>query len=164
MSFKFKFKDTERFKRITRERPVKWLQYIKNAWSKADNITVGEIIKSQLSGRRGGKGLKRISGQAARALNVKTQIVGKNVISTLFIPLSNPAAKYLPIHDKSRKGDGVIRPKNKEYLHFKTPTGWVKTKEVHIPVRTNILEYYMKTGGKRRAAAVVDSFKVLAHG
>lgn len=39
---------------------------------------------------------------------------------------------YATIHEYG----GIIRAKNKPYLQFKTPTGWVSVKEVHMPERS----------------------------
>ena len=181
--FKFTIKEKDRFLKILRDRPLKFLRTVQRLWKQDDNTTVGEIIRNQLSGRKGKKGLNRVSGQAARALNIKTEIVGKDVVSTMFIPSSNPAKDYLPTHDKSRKGDGTIRAKNKPYLVFKMHSStrsysksgkklkrstkefrWVRTKQVKIPIRTNIIEYYTKEGGRRRAGSIRKALKELAHG
>lgn len=183
LAFKFNKSEQRQLLRAMKIRPGMFFRKVKELWTQSDNITLGEIIRNQLSGRKGRKALNRISGNAARALNVKVQKLKRNVISTIFLLRRGGVDKYLPIHDKSWTGSRVIRAKNKPYLVFKMQTStrayskkgkrlkrpqkgfsWVKVKQVTIPQRTNILEYYIKQGGKRRAQDVREAMRLTLNG
>lgn len=177
-----KWKNNKRFLKALKEKPLKFFTRVRDLWKLDDQDTLGEIVKEQLTGR---PGLNRQSGQAARALNVKVRMTGrglrKDVESRLFINASNQAKEYLPFHDKSRKHDGIIKAKNSPYLHFKMHTSdrirgktgkvlkravkqysWVKVKQVQIPARTNILEYFVKDGSAPRRKSVRLAMKEMA--
>jgi hypothetical protein len=175
-SFALHFPNRKQFLAAIRQRPKKFIGLIAKRWRSAGNELVREIVREQLSGRRGNKGLNRTTGNASRALNIKTEKLVDDVVQTLFLSKTNPAKDYLPMHDASRKGDGIIKAKSKPYLHFpikgvrthgkggkrlkrarKETQGWVKVKQVKIPVRTNIIETYMKKTRPKLYSAFRDA-------
>jgi len=131
--------------RIFKRGSTSFLKDIHRAWTLDSNTLLGDIIKTQLSGRRGNVFLNRRTGNAARALLNRTQIVGGDVISKFFLDANNPAKRYLPIHDSSWPKSRTIVPKAKKYLKFQTrDKKWHTVKSVTIPERTNIVETIKK--------------------
>jgi len=153
--FIYTVRGKKRLKQLLDKGSSNFLPEVRKRWAIDGQQVVGKIVREQLSGR---PGLKRVSGDAARALNTTTiQEGNSDVVQKYFIPESNPAKVYLPIHDKSWKKSRIIRPKNKKYLHFKWGKGkndWAMTKRVKIPRRTNIIETIVKDGKRRRAISL----------
>lgn len=146
------WKDKDKFLKKSKKISSGFLKDLKIAWSEIGNSLVSGVVKTQLSGR---PGLERVTGNAARALNVNTKIKSNNVVQKFYLQSSNPAKIYLPMHDKRRKGSGYITSKNSSHLHFKTKSGdWVKTDKVYIPVRTDIYGYIDEKGKKKWPSAV----------
>lgn len=156
--FKLSIKGQEKLIRILQTGHTRFLKDVAKRWQLDGQRTIALIVRKMLTGR---PGLRRVTGNAARALGTVTKIVGRDVVQKFFLVSSNPAKTYLPIHDKSRKGDGVIRARTKPYLVFKTREGnWVSKKQVRIPIRTDILGAIDKVGGKLRLESTVQALKV----
>jgi len=183
ITFKFNARDRKRFQAVVKKKPDQFFDMVRDLWAETDSGTVGNIIKDQLSGRKGNFGLFRRSGNAARALNVKVRRLKNDVVSTLFLLNRGGVKKYLPIHDKSWKGSRVIKAKNKPYLVFKMETSarifsksgkklkkavagftWIRTKQVTIPERTDILGFYLNEGGIRRRRDVKKALRLVFNG
>lgn len=99
-------------------------------------IFSGKMQKEQMSGR---PYLRTITGTLKRSWFVTVRTISQGIASSL-----KTRSKYAAIHQFG----GTIKPKTKEYLHFKTDTGWVKTKAVRIPKRLDIFEAFRKRGPK----------------
>ncbi len=111
----------------------------------------GKIQKEQMSGR---PGIRTISGSAKRSWHVTSKGVKGGIVANL-----KSSSKYLPVHQYG----ATIKPKTSPYLHFKTSTGWVKTKQVKIPKRLHIIEEFRKSGAdiisKRVVHELVKAYK-----
>ena len=183
ITFKFNQRDVKKFHDVVKATPKKFFMKVRDLWAESESALVGDIIRSQLSGRKGRRGLNRVSGNAARALNVKVKLFTRDVVSTLFLLKRGGVEKYLPIHDKSWKGSRVIKAKNKPYLVFKMQTSsrayskagkrlkkpvagfsWAKVKQVTIPERTNIIETFYKKGNPMRRRGVKKALRWAVNG
>jgi len=148
----------KKFMLAMRKRPVETLKAIRVKWTKAGNLLLGRINRTQLSGRRGSKGLNKITGEAGRVLNMKTKMQAGDIIQTMFLIKASPARKYLPIHDKSHKDNIINHPgtNNGFGKNIKIPPYKIK-----MPVRVNIIETYLQKSKPvlRRAftAAVIEA-------
>ena len=81
----------------------------------------GKIVQNKLSGR---PGLKRKTGTLAKSIS--WELVGTNAVQI------GSNVTYAAIHEFG----GVIKPRDKKYLRFKTEDGkWITTKRVTIPAR-----------------------------
>lgn len=150
-------KGQEELYRVLREGGDEFLDDLTERWKKDGSFVIRKVVKEQLTGR---PGLEQVTGNASRALNVKTRRTRGNVTQEFFLVKNNPAKYYLPIHDKSRTGDGTIKAKNKPFMTFKTKEGnWRRAKQVKIPIRTNILETITIVGHERRTTSVSTSLK-----
>lgn len=94
----------------------------------------GHLQKTQMSGR---PYLQTQTGNLKRSWFVRSARMMGFISATL---ATN--AKYAAIHQFG----GVIRPKTKDYLTFKTSTGWVNTKKVKIPKRLKLFETFKREG------------------
>jgi hypothetical protein len=119
---------------------------VSKAWSTLGQRIVRNIVIQQLSGRRGNMYLNRRSGNAARALNTTTNQSGGDVVQRFFLSSSNPASRYLPVHDKSWLGNRRIVPTRKRFLVWQENGKWRHAKSVFIPARTHIVETIVKEG------------------
>ena len=152
----------EKLMRVWKKCRDKFLSMVRDAWSKEGHSLIGEVVREQLSGRRGGMGLDRRSGNAARAMNVVTKKTSNDVIQKFFVAAANPAKHYLFVHDKVREklsGDisqGKIKAKNKPWLVFQVGGQWRRAKEVTIPQRTDVVGT-IDRGIKKRYLGSVDS-------
>jgi len=183
LSFTLDFIQKEKFLKTLRDRPRTLFFNIKKRWTILGGELIKEIVREQLSGRRGKKGLNRGRGNAARALNVSTKQTAKDITQKLFLVKSNRASKYLPYHDESRKWDGIIRPKKKKALAFKVHKSTrifskkgkrlkkaqrqydkVVVKKVFLPVRTSILSVYLKKTKPKLFEAIQDAVAEMMRG
>jgi len=149
-----------------KRRSIRFLYEVKQGWSIAGQQVVGNVVRDQLTGRKGDIGLNRRTGNAARVLNTITEIIDFDVVQTFFLVADNPAKNYLPIHDASRKkaggdfGRGIIRARNAPYLVFRTDDGaWHTRKKVKMPQRVNILAQIEKDGRRLRFAAIKQALR-----
>jgi hypothetical protein len=102
----------------------------------------GYVTVKMLSGR---PGLRRQSGTAANALNVKTYRREGYFIGNLTV---DKRAWYLKVH-QHYDFNGHIYPKTKKCLAFKVNDKWVMTKHVYVKKRLYMLERF-KTIGKSK--------------
>lgn len=160
--------------KILKEGSDGFLKSVAKKWQIIGHEEIGWIVKNEMSGR---PGIKRVSGNAARALTPKTTIEGVNVKHEWIA--GGPAAKYLWIHQYGK----TILPKAGAYLTFqikagvyasslktkqvkkvKTLTNWVKVKSVTIPKRLHILERFENPGHELRIKAVVEAMEEIQNG
>lgn len=136
----------------------KFFELVRKSWAKDGKVLIQRLVKKQYSGR---PGLKQLTGNTARGFLSKTSRVGTNVTQKIFFSANNAAKKYVFMHDVSRKGGGFIHAKRSPYLIFKTEqSGWVKTRKVFIPVRTDVLGFLGREGRRMRIKSLNDAIKV----
>lgn len=149
-----------------------FLKSIAKKWQQIGHEEIGWIVKNEMSGR---PGIRRKSGNAARALQPFTEIKGVNVIHRWFA--GGPAAKYLPVHQYGAKivakGGGMLAFQVPITEFHYTKKGDVRTKKafktiitksVYVPKRLHILERFENPGNQLRINAVLLAMEELANG
>lgn len=101
------------------------------------NVFLGRFTKEQLTGRKGDKGLNRISGSLAGSFSVKTNNASVKLATD---------SKYAHVHAHAGGFNGVIRPKNRKFLAFNIGGKTVFAKKVYIPKRLYFYEAYKDYG------------------
>jgi len=135
----------------------KFFSAVAKNWALGAQLLIAKIVREQFSGR---PGLKRKSGNAARALQSRTRREGFDVVQRIFINPSNPARIYIPNHDKSGRRK-VLRPTNKPYMTFRADDGrFIRTKRVVLVKRTDIVGSFKREGRAFRAAGINEALKV----
>ena len=104
---------------------------------KGMNFFQSKIIKEQMSGRIGKKGLNVQTGALRRSWFIKSREMADNFISTLAT-----SSVYAISHEKGL----TIRPKTAKALYFKIGDKQIIAKQVKIPKRLNIIADFRKSG------------------
>lgn len=84
---------------------------------------------AQANDRLSGKVLRYRSGAGRRS--VRSEVIPRRDDIEIVFTAGGEKAPYMPIHETG----GVIVPRSKPYLVFKTASGWVSTKKVTMPRR-----------------------------
>lgn len=170
-NFFTKVQADEVFKHI-KEGADNFTKSVAKKWQKIGHEEIGWIIKNEMSGR---PGIKRRSGNAARALNPVTEIEGVNVIHRWIA--GGPAAKYLPVHQFgatiTAKGGGMLAfqvpitefsVNKKGNVSTKKSFKTIMCKSVYIPKRLHILERFEAPGNQLRINAVLLAMEEIDSG
>lgn len=112
-----------------------------------------KIIKEQMTGRKFNLGLNVKTGNARRSWFIRTRYEANGFIATLLHSTLSDSTAYLAVHQFG----ATIRPKKKEWLHFKIGDNWIKTKSVRIPKRLYVIEDFKESGLKILSRKVLKS-------
>ena len=132
------------------------LNTILHGWRDVGIQLLRRITIRYLSGR---PGLRRISGNAARAMNVKTSIVGRDIIQKW--EATGAGSSYLPTHEGNEAGGAKV------IMHPGTSNGFGKgisipAHPISIPKRTNIYNDITDLGDRLRIKSINDAIRSFA--
>jgi hypothetical protein len=160
-----------------RKRRERFTQDMTKAMQTSGHEFIAYIQQKEYSGR---PGLNVQTGALRSGWREKTKGTGLDIVTT--VTPGPTSKKYARIHDKSREGDGIIRPKTKQYLWFKVQSGtrttskrgkplkkavtefsWVRTKQVFIPIRTDVVGDFTGKGRNIFLSNINAALKRWAH-
>jgi hypothetical protein len=119
---------------------------------------IAYIQQKEYSGR---PGLNVQTGALRSGWRQQTKGTGLDIV-TIVTP-GPTSKKYARIHDKSREGDGIIRPKGKPLKKAVTEFSWVRTKQVFIPIRTDVVGDFTGKGRNIFLSNINAALKRWAH-